>query len=60
MNKLRPIGTEFEITYPPIKTSTFNKDSIIKYRIIAHERRMRFTNDKEGEMVEVIEALEAK
>jgi len=60
MNELRPIGTEFEIEYPPIEHSNFIKRHTLKYRIIAHKRTFRFLGDKEGVMGEVVEAIGEK
>ena len=56
-NKLRPIGTEFEVVYPPITGSTAPKTSIIKYRVIAHKIASQFLEDKKGILSEEVEAI---
>ena len=60
MGGLSPGGSEFAITYPPIKSSNSNKGSIIKYRVIAHKTAFRFFEDKIGILGEVVEAIERK
>lgn len=59
-SKLRPVGTVFEVVYPPIvgSTSTNTRGSIIKYRVIAHETSFRSLEDKVGILSEVIEAID--
>ena len=57
-SKLRPIGTEFEIKFPPIVGSNVIEDTFIKYRVVAHKIVFRFLEDKEGVLKEVIEAID--
>lgn len=54
MSELRPIGTEFEMSYPPMETSTYDRGRTIKNRIVAHKKVLG------GEIVEIIEPLEIK
>ena len=54
---LRPIGTEFEIVFPPAVTSTDPDSHMARYRIVAHEKAMRFPGDKEGTWAETLKAL---
>ena len=59
-NKLRPVGTEFEIEYPPIIGSNVIETSFIKYRVVAHKIAFRFLEDKEGVLSEVVEAIDIR
>ena len=56
-NKLRPIGTEFEIEHPPMENSTSRETTITKYRVVAHKKAFQFLEDKEGILSEVVEAI---
>lgn len=55
--ELRPIGTEFEITYPPCEYSTICETKVIRYRVTNHVKVARFIGDKEGILAESIEAI---
>ena len=55
--KLRPVGTEFELDYPHIVGSNDTKGCTIKYHIIGYEMVARFRGDKVGVIREVIEAI---
>ena len=59
-NELRPIGTEFEVVYPPTKFSNSTKPSVMKYQVIAHKKVFKFLGDEEGQIGEVVEAVEIK
>ena len=59
-NKLRPIGTEFEVERPPMESSTDTKTTITKYRVVAHKRVAGFQGAVDGEMAEMIEAIEIR
>lgn len=58
--KLKPVGTVFEVVYPPIIGDTNTKASIIKYQVIAYERAARFDDDTEGVRREVVEAIDIR
>lgn len=58
MNKLRPIGTEFWIEYPPAHDSTDCKGRRIKYRVVAHTKSARFVGDEKGILAEEIKPIE--
>ena len=55
---LRPIGTTFEIEYPPLDNSTEKVFTIITYKVKDHVKADRFIGDKEGHIVEEIEPIE--
>lgn len=57
MNKLRPVGTEFDYRFPPAPTSTDPACSVFTYRIIAHVFVPRYPGDPMGEFVEQLEAI---
>ena len=59
-SKLRPVGTEFEVEYPPIVGSTDTRGSIIKYRIVAHKIALQFLEDEKGILGEVVEPIETR
>lgn len=59
-NKLRPIGTEFEVEHPPMESSTSSETTITKYRVIAHKRIAAFPGAVESEMAEMIEAIDIR
>lgn len=54
---LRPIGTEFEIVYPPAVDSTNPYSHVARYRIVAHELALRFPGDKVGTWAETLKAV---
>ena len=55
-NKLRPIGTEFEVERPPMESSTSTETTITKYRIVAHKKVSTLQGNGTGmaEMLDVI------
>jgi|GEM_PF-5596847 len=57
--ELRPIGTEFwyEFPYNPLSPMATNKQHRFLYRVKSHELAARFPSDKEGELLECLEAL---
>jgi len=62
-DNLRPIGTQFEITYPGFELgqrwlSTDTRDCIITYEVIGYERPARFLGDTVGgDLCEEIRAI---
>lgn len=56
-NKLRPIGTEFEVVFPPIVGSNDTKGCTVKYHVVGYEIVARFRGDKVGVRREVIVAI---
>ena len=58
--ELRPVGTEFEITQLPDKSSTSLRREVIRYRVIAHIKALRFHGDVEGEIKEEVKIIEIR
>lgn len=56
-DKLREVGTEFEVLFPPALSSSSPYAHLARYRVVAHERVQRFAGDPEGEEGETLEVL---
>ena len=54
---LRPVGTEFEIEYPPALSSTDPHPHIARYRVKAHSLVGRFVGDPDPQPAEELECL---
>lgn len=54
---LRPIGTQFIVSYPPCINSTDPYGHEILYEVAAHVKIARFLGDKEGPMAEEWNAI---
>ena len=55
--KLRPVGTVFEVVFPHIVGSSDTKGCTMKYHVVGYEMTARFRGDKVGVRREVIEAI---
>ena len=58
-NKLRPIGTEFEIERPPMEGSTNTETTITRYRIVAHKEVLSI-QDGGTEMAEMLDVIDTR
>jgi hypothetical protein len=54
---MRPVGSTFNISYPPSDFSTDRRPCTITYRVKAHAKAMRFDGDEVGVDVEEIEPV---
>jgi hypothetical protein len=54
---LRPIGTTFDVYYPPSEYTTDRRGQIITYKVKEHTKSMRYLGDKEGQDAELLEVI---
>jgi hypothetical protein len=57
---MRPVGTEFEVKYPPQLSSSNPYPHVARYRVVAHTLSGRYEGDSDPQLAEEIECLDYK